>query len=54
MTFKYWHHKNKFDAEGELVFSCQAETIQEADQLYLKATGKDISKQMDIGCTVEK
>lgn len=34
------------------VFSCQAETITEADELFKQKTGKDVTKMPWIGCRI--
>ncbi len=36
------------------VFSCQAETITKADELFKQKMGKDVTKMPWIGCRVEE
>lgn len=36
-----------------VVFECEAETILQADDLYTQKTGKDVTKQVNIGCIKE-
>ena len=38
---------------GVLVFSCEAESIKEADKKYEEFTKKDVTKQPNIGCWCE-
>lgn len=53
MFFQYWKHKDKSDVAGTLVFSIEAANILEADKAYKKATGQDVTKQPDVGVTVQ-
>ena len=49
MLYTYWDHST---LEKKIVFQCIAENILEADKLYEKATGKDVTKQSYIGCEI--
>lgn len=49
-TFTYWNNKEKW--HGELMFSCPAETILEADVLFEEATGFNPIKCSWIACTI--
>ncbi len=46
MRFVYIDHK----AGDEVVFRCEAASITEADQLYQKALGQNVTKQNHVGC----
>ena len=39
--------------DGTLVFSCEAESIGDADFQFMKETGKDVIKMPQIGCRCE-
>ena len=52
MTFTYTKHTAKTwpVIEHEIVFECETESLAEADDLLLKATGINATKAVDIGC----
>ncbi len=39
--------------ENKQVFVCEAEDIELADEMYLFSTGKQVEKQMYVGCCIE-
>ena len=43
-------YRDNSTPEKRIIFQCMAENILEADKLYEKATGKDVTKQSYIGC----
>lgn len=50
--YKYVDNSNY--PEVETVFECDALNIEEADEQYKEATGKDVRKQPAIGCQISK
>lgn len=49
---KFIYRNNHQDRQ--VVFECIAENILEADVMYEKEIGKDVSKQPHIACSFEK
>ena len=45
---KYTYSKN-----GSIIFECYDTLVTQADKQYFAYTGKDVSKQFDVGCSIQ-